>query len=196
MLDYLRNQLADLRRNLRNLAARGVISLINDSGGRQVVQVRLAGGELADGVERFQNFGLSSHAPLGSEAVLVALGGDRSHLVALAVEDRASRPKGLLEGETQLYSAFEAKVYLAADGSLYIDNGKGASIVLLPDGSMEMVGNGVWLGNVSISGNLAVGGGLAVTGKLEVSGDAKIGGISFLAHRHPYGTNSTTGTPV
>lgn len=95
--------LSPIWRRIRLLISRGVIALIDDSAKMQRVQVTLLGSEPA-WAERFQNYGLTSHPHKGAEAVVAAVGGARSHLVAVAVDDRRHRPKNLQEGEVCLYT--------------------------------------------------------------------------------------------
>lgn len=90
-------------RRLRLLVSRGVLALVDDSLKLQLVQVRLLGGEPA-WAERFQQYGYTSHPHPGAEAVVAAVGGARAHLVALSVDDRRYRPKGLKAGEVRLYT--------------------------------------------------------------------------------------------
>lgn len=47
-----------------------------------------------DDIERFQNYGMTSYPPVGSEAVVIALKGSLDQRVAVAVEKKDLRPKG------------------------------------------------------------------------------------------------------
>lgn len=92
-----------LWRRLRLLISRGVVSLVNDSLKLQEVQVTLLGDEPA-WAERFQQYGYTSHPLSGAEAIVAAVSGSRAHLVALSVDDRRYRPRGLQPGEVCLYT--------------------------------------------------------------------------------------------
>lgn len=83
-----------ISRRLRLMVDRAVVRIVTDSLGRQNLQVQSLADETNDDVERFQNYGVSSVPPVGSEAIVVAVGGRRSGLVAIAVEDKKSRPRG------------------------------------------------------------------------------------------------------
>jgi len=102
---------------LRLMVARGVVNLVNDAGGLQLLQVSPLEGETRDGVERIQNFGASSHPPAGAEPVLVAVAGSRDHLVAVAVDHPASRPRDLLPGESATYNAHGVLFVFDQDGT-------------------------------------------------------------------------------
>jgi phage baseplate assembly protein V len=117
-----------LARRLRLLAARAVVKVVNDALKAQGLQVTLLAGEVADGVERVQEYGFTSVPEAGAEAVVLAIGGNRGHLVAVAVDDRRYRKKGLAAGEVALYTKFGSEVHLKADGSIVL---KGAGGIVL-----------------------------------------------------------------
>lgn len=83
--------------------ARGVVRLVNDALMVQSLQVTVLDGETAN-VQRFQEYGYSSVPKPGAEAVLAAIAGVRSHLVAIAVDDGRYRLKNLQAGEVALYT--------------------------------------------------------------------------------------------
>lgn len=112
----------------------------------------------------------------GTEALLVAVGGSRSHLLAVAGDDRQRRPVNVAEGEIVLY---------APDGSqatVRLVNGQ-----ITIDASGDVVVNG---GTVTIdSGTVEIGAGtvLALMNELLKTW-ADI-------HTHP-GNNQPPSTPV
>jgi phage baseplate assembly protein V len=92
-----------LARRIRMLLARSVVTLVNDALMVQGLQVTVLDGETAQ-VQRFQNYGFSSVPLSGAEAILAAIAGARSHLVALAVDDGRYRLKNLQDGEVAIYT--------------------------------------------------------------------------------------------
>lgn len=108
--------LAPIVRRLRLMASRAVLQLLNDATGIQVVQVKLLDGEVADGIERFQNYGFTGNAPAGAEGVMLSLGADRSHGVVVALDHRAYRLKSLETGEVAIYDDLGQKVHLTRNG--------------------------------------------------------------------------------
>ena len=60
--------------------------------------------EIISEIERFQPYGLTSCPHNGSEAMLLFVGADRSHPVAVVVDDRRYRLKNLKPGEVVLYT--------------------------------------------------------------------------------------------
>lgn len=88
----------------RNLVSRGVVTRTDDAPRMQTVQLTLLEGELLEGAERFQPYGLTSRPQEGAEALCVFVGADRSHPVVLAVDDRRFRVTSLRPGEVCLYT--------------------------------------------------------------------------------------------
>jgi len=128
MTALMERMLAPLRRRLLGMVRRGLIGLVNDAKGIQLVQVSLLAGELRDGVERFQQYGFSSVPLPGAEAILLAVGGQPGFLVAVAVDDKKSRPTGGLPGEVALYSKFGHRILLKADGTIELKAAPGAPV--------------------------------------------------------------------
>lgn len=102
---------APLSRRVRLMVARGVISLVNDALGMQVVQVQLLSGEVRN-MERFQNYGFTANPHEGAECCPVFVGGNRDHGIVIAVDDRRYRLKGLAKGEVALYTDEGDKIVL------------------------------------------------------------------------------------
>src|ERR1700739_272294 len=94
--------LAPLLRRLDMMISRGVLRATSDGEGVQTMQVGLLEDEVADSVERFQTYGLSSVPPNGGDALVCFVQGNRDHGVVLSVNDRGSRPRGLNAGEVIL----------------------------------------------------------------------------------------------
>jgi len=107
------------------MIARGVVQLVMDSGQGQVLQVR-AGGELIDGVERFQPYGFSSNPPVGTETMIMFVGGNRDHPIAFDMRGDAARKEAVTNSQSEngdilIYSAGGQFIRVAANGKIYID---------------------------------------------------------------------------
>lgn len=107
------------RRVLLSLA-RALVTTVNDTGGVQMMQVKLNPLETRDNTPRVAEFGLTSNPPVGSDAFVVFLGGDRSNGVVLGTVHQASRPKNLATGETMIYSQDGKQIYLTASGGIIV----------------------------------------------------------------------------
>ena len=113
-----------MMRALANMVGLGRVSLADDSGEVQTVQITegAAGSGFADRVidkaRRVMEFGFSSVPPLGAEAVMLRRSGERSRSIVIGTNHRPSRPTGLQPGDTAIYDVRGAKVQLTADGLL------------------------------------------------------------------------------
>ncbi|ARK86037.1 phage baseplate assembly protein V [Burkholderia pseudomallei] len=107
------------RRVLLSLA-RALVTTVNDSGGVQMMQVKLNALETRDNTPRPVEFGLTSNPPVGSDAFVVFLGGDRSNGVVLGTVHQPSRPTGLQPGETMIYTQDGKQIYLTASGGIKV----------------------------------------------------------------------------
>lgn len=178
-----------LWRRLRLLVSRGVLSLVNDGLKLQEVQVSLLGGEPA-WAERFQQYGYTSHPLPGAEAVVVSVSGARAHLVALSVDDRRYRPKGLKAGEVCLYT----------DEGDEIRFKRGRVISVIAGSKLEVTApEAVFNCSTSVTLNTPK---VIATGDIEAAGQIRDGvgtmqGMrdTFNGHDHPGDSGGNTGTP-
>lgn len=162
------------------MVSRGVLRAVNDSGGRQQLQVELLKDELRDGVERMQSYGMTSH-PLGGDVVAVFLNGNREKGIVLAVDDRRYR-LSLQPGEVALYDDLGNRVELLRD-----------MLKITAVQHLEAVAPTVKLiGDVDIVGKLTVTGDVATTGALR--NNEKLVGSTH-THSGVTSGNSNSGAP-
>lgn len=165
--------LEGMGRRLRLLVDRAVVRIVSDSLGRQNLQLQSLADATNDDVERFQNYGLTSVPPVGSEAVILAVGGRREGLVAVAVEDKRCRPQGLEPGEVRLYHE---------DGQSYITLKKG--------GVIQVTGKSVNYDAADLFEITTAQ--LKVNGPSAFSKDITVAGKSILKHYHIDGDDEQT----
>lgn len=96
---------------------RGRISLVDDSGAVQKVQLAPSGLETRDNLPRLAEYGLTSNPPVGTDALIVNVGGDTSNGAVVGTNHQETRPTGLQPGETMLFNG-------PAGTSLYLANGQ------------------------------------------------------------------------
>ncbi len=116
--ELVNQMLMPLRNRVYTMMSRAVVEMVKDSDGMQLVKLNILAGESRDDIERFQNFGFSSHPPSGSECVAITMGGNRDHLIVVVADDRASRITGLAEGESVQYNKNGDKWHLKNDGTM------------------------------------------------------------------------------
>lgn len=140
----VRRLIAPVARRLRLVVSRAVVRAVTDSLRMQAVQIDLLADESRDNVERFQNYGVTSHPHPGAEAIVVAVGGSRDHLVAIAVDDRRYR-LSLAEGEVALHDDLGHVVHLTRSGIVIDGGGHQVTIVnttkLRVEGGIEATGD-------------------------------------------------------
>lgn len=114
--------LAPIKTKIRGLVIRGLVNLVDDSSGIQLVKISGLAGEDKEGIERVQQYGHSSNPPGVTEAVLLCIGGDRDNMICIATDSRLTRKKNLLSGESALYNGLTgAFMLLNAAGEAIID---------------------------------------------------------------------------
>jgi phage baseplate assembly protein V len=143
MTDFaaLSRLLEPLRRRVMLTVGRAVLRAVSDGPGLQTLQLTLLAGETRDGVERVQPYGLTTVPQAGAEAVVLCIGGNRDHPVAIVVGDAGGRPSGLGPGEVCLYSSQDAagghRVLMKADRTIVIQGLR----VRIEATSLDVVGN-------------------------------------------------------
>jgi phage baseplate assembly protein V len=99
------------------MVRRGKISLVDDSGVIQKVQLPPSGLETRDNLARIVEYGLTSNPPEGTDAYLINVGGDPSNGAVVGTNHQATRPKGLKPGETMLFNGpLGIQIYLSNAG--------------------------------------------------------------------------------
>lgn len=176
-----------LGRMIHGLAARCVLRLAVDGAKMQTAQVGLLADETADGVERFQNYGMTSVPLPGAEGVCLFLGGDRGHGVIIAMDDRRYRLAGLQGGEVALYTD---------EGDTLVFR-RGRLVELTTDVFRVRASTKVEYITPSFSMTSPAGGGVSATiqGGLRATGDVVGEGVSLAHHTHPGDSGGTTGQP-
>lgn len=104
-----------MRRRVMLMVGRAVVRAIDDSRGRQQMQIELLAGELRGAVERMQQYGFTSHPHPGADAAAVFVAGNREQGIIVAVDDRRYRLTGLAVGEVALYDDLGNVVALRRD---------------------------------------------------------------------------------
>ncbi|BFT62372.1 phage baseplate assembly protein V [Pseudomonas moorei] len=146
------NPVRDLGNRVMMMFGRGVLRGVNDSTGRQQLQVELLKNELRDGVEHMQNYGFTSH-PTGGDVAVAFVAGNREQGIVLVVDDRRYRIP-LEAGEVAIYDDQGNKIELLRSmvkiTAVQHVEVQAPTIKLL--GDLEVVGNITTTGTVTNNG--------------------------------------------
>jgi len=208
--------LGPIWRRIRLLISRGVVKLVDDSLKLQNVQLGLLGDDPA-WAERFQEYGYTSHPHKGAEAVVGAVGGARSHLVALAVDDRRYRVTDLQPGEVCLYTDEGDEIRMKRGRIIGVIAGSKLDVTA-PEAvvtsstsvtvdtpiatftqDVEVQGKCTVQQLLTAHGGLQASGGsgaaVSVDGLVSVTEDVEASGVSLVNHTHPENDGGDTGAP-
>lgn len=143
-LDDLTRFVRPLLTRIANLASPAEVTAVDDSMRMQSLQIRLSGDDVRDEVERPQPYGLTSVPFAGADAAVLCVGGSRDHCVAIVVDDRRYRLRGLAQGEVALYTDEGDKIHLKRGGTIEVTAASrvtvNAPLVEVPSGDVKAGG--------------------------------------------------------
>jgi phage baseplate assembly protein V len=144
-MNPLGRMLDPLHRRIMLAIGRAVLRAAATTGG---LQITLLADETRDNVEHVQPYGLSTLPLGGAEAVVLSVGGNRDHPLAVVVDDPRHRPSGLAAGEVCLHAAAPAtqRIHLLADGSILII----APLLRIETAMVEVIGGDVVAEGISL----------------------------------------------
>lgn len=103
-------------RRLQNMIVRGTVARVDDSPKMQELRVDLEHGHQSTKVEHIHHYGFSSKPHPDAEVVAMSMGGNRDHMMVLAVGDRRYRIKDMENGEVAFHDDQGQKVHFKRDG--------------------------------------------------------------------------------
>ena len=115
-MQALRRALQPLQQRVMLMISRALVLVVKDVAGLQGLQVSLLADEVREDVERFQEYGFTSHPHPGAEAVAACVAGSRDHVLVIAVDDRRYRLRSLVQGEVAIYTDEGDKIVLKRGG--------------------------------------------------------------------------------
>ncbi len=102
------------------ILGKSLITAINDDRGFQQLQLSILKDELIDKIDRYQNYGFTSHPKPGSQAIGLFNGGRRNNGIVICVDDRRYRLKGLKEGEVAIYTDEGDSIILKRENTIEV----------------------------------------------------------------------------
>lgn len=112
--------IAPIARRVRLIARRAVVKLVYDDPKMQELQLAIFSGEVRDRVERFEDYGFTSHPFPDAEALVLALGGSSDHSVAVKVADRRFRLRSIAPGEVAVYDDQGQVLHFKRDKTVHV----------------------------------------------------------------------------
>ncbi|APJ03943.1 phage baseplate assembly protein [Silvanigrella aquatica] len=93
-----------IARKLNLIISKCTIKMVDDKTKTQTIQSEIITGEIREKIERWQEYGYTSHPPLESEGLCVFLGGERDRGYIIATENKKTRKNEIKEGEVCIYT--------------------------------------------------------------------------------------------
>ena len=135
---------------------RGRVTVVDDTGPVQKLQVKLGPLEIIDGMPAPHDYGFTSNPPVGSDVLVNFVGANRTNGVVVAIGSQSYRMKNLESGEVAIYDKLGQSVHLTAAGIVIMSAG-------LP---------------------ITINGDIQLNGSLNATGDIVADGISLDHHKH------------
>ena len=191
LINFFQRAIHPLKVTVQLLTGKAVIMKVDDTQDIQQVQVSALAEETLDKIARVQNFGFSSNPPIGSEAIIVALGGMRENVVVITADNRAVRIKNLASGESAVYTDDGTIIHLKKGGLIDV---KAATKVLVTCPEVEITGNTKIGGNLQVVGNVVVNG--TVQGDTTINATVMVGAGAFSGPIGTPGAPMVTDVPI
>lgn len=109
---------------------RGRVTRVAPGGKIQLLTATLNADEDVDQIEHLEPYGFTSNPPEGSECLVLNVGGERAHPVAVVAGDRRYRITGLASGEVAIHADTGATITLKTNGDIVVDPKAGSKIEL------------------------------------------------------------------
>lgn len=113
--EQIERLLQPIKSRIASMIVCAIVRSISDGTKLQTLKVSMMEDQTKDDVDHIQQFGFTSHPPKGSEAVVLFVGGNRSHGVVIGTDSSTYRLKGLPEGAVALYNQNGDYVKLTSD---------------------------------------------------------------------------------
>lgn len=192
MVRLINKLLEPLRRKMRQMVTRGVVTLVDPATLMQSLQVELLSGEVLDKVEHFEGYGFTAHPNDGAEVLAVSLNGRRAHTIVLAAADRRYRLKNLAKGEVAIYTDEGDVIHLKNGNEIYINTANKLTVVATNKVDVTAPAVNIIASTkvtmttpeCEITGKLTVGQSINAAGQIDSAAGVSTGGIELGTHVH------------
>ena len=124
----------------KSMIGKALLEAVTDTDEIQIVKISGMDNEVQSGLERIQEYGVTSNPPIGSECVVLYIGGNKDHGVVIKTDSGEYRVTGLNSGEVCFYSEHGQKILFNEDGEIINSNDGGETT--LSDAGILSVGTG------------------------------------------------------
>ena len=172
------NEHEDHGRRLKNVAHRGYITAIDQTGKIQRVKMVGWNGTENETIDHIQPHGFTSNPGAGDkvEALMLDIAGDASHRVAIAVFGDRAKHLQVPEGHAALYSPSDPTQVWSATPQGLTANAPGQSISFKSQSHSVEATNISFKGTTSQTGDMSVKGNFTHTGDMAITGNVTING--------------------
>ncbi|WP_104036638.1 phage baseplate assembly protein V [Vibrio jasicida] len=186
--------LNQMKRRIQLTVDRAIVTTVNNTLKRQNLQLTVLQGEDVDSVERFIDYGLISYPPDGSEAIVACPGGNRNSMVAISVDDKATRHKDGEPGDSGLYH-LEGHLFILTKEGVFNLSGKRFNLHLDTEVVITTPSLVINADDTTINGNLKVTGEVDAP-NVKASKSLKVGDIDVGTHTHKDAEDRPTSPPT
>lgn len=116
----IKRVLSPITNRIQLMISKCKLNIVDDTSNTQTGQIEAFHNEIHNDAQVWQQFGITSVPPSGSEAIALFLGGERKNPIVISTENKALRVRNLKSGEVCLYSSGKSKITLKEDDSIEI----------------------------------------------------------------------------
>ena len=115
---------------IKGMIRRGTLGTLKTTSLLQSAQLGTTKDDTDEDVEVFEQFGFTSAPPVGSEGIVLRVGGERAGSVALCIGNRLFRLAGVGPSEVAMYDDKGASIVIRATGNIEVTPGPGGVVQL------------------------------------------------------------------
>ena len=117
------NPINKIANRIKSAVCKAIIESVSDGNEIQLVKIAGMDNDVQSGVERIQEYGITSNPPIGSEAVVLYVGGNKDHGIVVKTDSGEFRIQSLKSGEVCIYSQHGQKILLDENGDIVFNDG-------------------------------------------------------------------------
>ena len=180
---------------LSQIVGRCTVQIVDETSGRQRVQLAGYQGEVLDQVEVIGLYGFTSSPLPGAIAGLICGGGSRDTGIVIGHDDARYRPVNMAPGEVCMYNYIgNTFLIFQEDGSIVLSTDATAGVTInAPNGPVTISGNLQVNGNITVTGNSTIDGNETVNGEFYGGVVNTAGPLNLSTHIHGYAGGHTDG---